>query len=176
MLAAAGQAIKGFEIGVVGNLDNWTDRFSDFTVTFPVLRTNIFCTFHYRQACALGTKEELRSHQTWGMHLSCCPVCSVMNNHHLSLFDCWVWGNPETKLLVSACWPHPLNLSCLTNLSFPNFRLTVYNFASLFCFVCSNRYGDQGHGGVIPPDSWLVIEVELMSVGACTWPMLFFLL
>ncbi|PHT25950.1 hypothetical protein CQW23_34431 [Capsicum baccatum] len=25
-------------------------------------------------------------------------------------------------------------------------------------------YGDQGHGGVIPPDSWLVIEVELMSV------------
>ncbi|PHT71274.1 Peptidyl-prolyl cis-trans isomerase FKBP15-3 [Capsicum annuum] len=29
-------------------------------------------------------------------------------------------------------------------------------------------YGDQGHGGVIPPDSWLVIEVELMSVGACT--------
>ncbi|KAM3339755.1 hypothetical protein P3S68_029624 [Capsicum galapagoense] len=29
-------------------------------------------------------------------------------------------------------------------------------------------YGDQGHGGVIPPDSWLVIKVELMSVGACT--------
>ncbi|PHT27464.1 hypothetical protein CQW23_32941 [Capsicum baccatum] len=28
-------------------------------------------------------------------------------------------------------------------------------------------YGDQGHGGVIPPDSWMVIEVEMMSVGAC---------
>ncbi|PHT27626.1 hypothetical protein CQW23_32777 [Capsicum baccatum] len=54
--------------------------------------------------------------------------------------------------------------------AFVGFKLILFDERVVFTSVISNnflllnRYGDQGHGGVIPPDSWLVCVDHALSL------------